>query len=180
MPKRVPRWQMFAHMTEKFAGYGCCSTATGRALDLPVTARAMRLVATPGIDAGAKLTVPSRAEIAVATWVASNWASAQRPWGRAGSGRRRARGRGRRGRRTAPIRTASSRRGWRGGGKTVEENDCVVDPGEDTVCSGNGGIAGAGPKEAAGVALAFESPLPRARCEDSLTQRSRTSPPRAP
>jgi len=37
-----------------------------------------------------------------------------------------------------------------------------------------GGIAGAGSKEAAGVALAFESPLTRARCEDSLTQRSRT------
>jgi len=146
MPKRVPRWQMFAHMTEEFAGYGCCSAAKGRALDLPVIARAMRLVATPGIDAGAKLTVPSRAEIAVATWVASSWASAQRPWGRAGSGRRRARGRGRRGRRTRSNSYCIIATRLIGGGETVEENDGVgdrgvglnvVDPGEDTVCSGN-------------------------------------------
>ena len=181
MPKRVPGWQMFAHMTEEFAGYRCCSTATGRALDFPVKARAMRLVATPGIDAGATLTVPSRAEIAVATWVASSWASAQRSWGWSGSGRRRARGRGRRGRKTAPIRTASSRRGWKGGGETVEENDGVgdrgvglnvVDPGEDTVCSGNWWDRWRRPQRGCRCSTCFESPLTRARCEDSLGQRS--------
>ena len=50
-------------------------------LELPVAARPSRLVATPGIDAGAKVTVPSRAEVAVETWVASNSVAAQRPWG---------------------------------------------------------------------------------------------------
>ena len=39
---------------------------------LPVTARASRLVATPGSDAGVKVTVPSRAEVAVAACVASS------------------------------------------------------------------------------------------------------------
>ena len=38
---------------------------------LPVTARPTRLVATPGNDAGAKVTLPSRAEVAVADSVQS-------------------------------------------------------------------------------------------------------------
>ena len=45
---------------------GCCSIVMIRVLVLPVAAKAMRLVGTPGIKAGAKLTIPSRAEVAVA------------------------------------------------------------------------------------------------------------------
>ena len=38
---------------------------------LPVAAAAWRFVATPGRVAGEKVTVPSRAEVAMAVWVAS-------------------------------------------------------------------------------------------------------------
>lgn len=55
--------------------------ATLSVLVLPVAARPMRFVATPGIEAGAKVTVPSRAEVAVETCVASNSLTAQRPCG---------------------------------------------------------------------------------------------------
>ena len=34
-----------------------------------MTARPTRLVALPGIEAGLKVTIPSRAEVAVVTWV---------------------------------------------------------------------------------------------------------------
>ena len=46
--------------------YGCCSIAMLRLAELPVTARPRRLVATPGSDAGVKLTEPSIADEAVA------------------------------------------------------------------------------------------------------------------
>ena len=46
---------------------------------LPEAARPKRLVATPERVAGVKETVPSRAEVAVAAWVESNWGVAQRP-----------------------------------------------------------------------------------------------------
>ena len=44
-------------------------------------AKSSRLVATPGRDAGGKVTVPSRAEVAVAACVASKLGWSQRPWG---------------------------------------------------------------------------------------------------
>ena len=45
----------------------------------PVTARPSRSVATPGIEAGLKVTLPSTAEVAVADCVASNSLWSQRP-----------------------------------------------------------------------------------------------------
>lgn len=45
--------------------YGCCSTAILTAAVLPVAATPSRLVATPGMDAGVKVTVPSMADVAV-------------------------------------------------------------------------------------------------------------------
>ena len=47
---------------------------------LPVTARASRLVETAERDAGPKLTVPSRAEEAVAACEARRLGWSQRPW----------------------------------------------------------------------------------------------------
>jgi len=44
---------------------------------LPVTARAWSVVGMPGRDAGLKVTVPSIAEVAVATWVARRFEGAQ-------------------------------------------------------------------------------------------------------
>ena len=58
---------------------GCCSMVTVMALEAPVTPSAIVLMGTPGIEAGAKLTLPSRAEVAVAVCVASNGAWVQRP-----------------------------------------------------------------------------------------------------
>ena len=55
--------------------------ASESVLLLPVAATPIVLVAVPGIDAGAKTTVPSRAEVAVDTWVDSRGLAAQRPWG---------------------------------------------------------------------------------------------------
>ena len=53
---------------------------------LPVTAKAVRLVATQGSDAGVKVTEPSRAETVVAACVASRSGWEQRPWvGQAGA-----------------------------------------------------------------------------------------------
>ena len=51
---------------------------------LPEAARACRLEATPGRVAGMKVTVPSRAEAAVADWVARSGAGGQTPWGAQG------------------------------------------------------------------------------------------------
>ena len=47
-------------------GQGCCSIAIRRVPAFPVAAIPTRLVATPGSEAGVKLTVPSRAEVAIA------------------------------------------------------------------------------------------------------------------
>jgi hypothetical protein len=44
-----------------------------RVLEFPVTARPLRLVGTPGMEAGRKETVPSRVEVAVEVSVASSW-----------------------------------------------------------------------------------------------------------
>jgi hypothetical protein len=52
--------------------YGCCSTAMLKVGVLPEAARPSRSVATPGMVAGVKVTVPSRAEVAVAVCVASS------------------------------------------------------------------------------------------------------------
>jgi hypothetical protein len=46
--------------------------AMGSVLELPVTANPMRLLGTPGKVAGAKLTVPSNAEVAVEACDASS------------------------------------------------------------------------------------------------------------
>jgi hypothetical protein len=59
--------------------YGCCSMAMLTAEVSPETARAWRLVATLGSEAGAKVTVPSMAEVAVAVWVASSGDGGQTP-----------------------------------------------------------------------------------------------------
>ena len=46
--------------------------AIGKVAVLPLVARAMRLVETPGRVAGEKVTEPSIAEVAVEDWEASN------------------------------------------------------------------------------------------------------------
>src|ERR1035437_807673 len=61
--------------------YGCCSIATLIVLLLPVAASPTTVLAMPGSDAGAKLTDPSSAEVAVEDCVANSWAAAQRPCG---------------------------------------------------------------------------------------------------
>jgi hypothetical protein len=50
--------------------YGYCSMEMLSDEVLPLEARPIRLVATPGRVAGLKATVPSRAEVAAADWVA--------------------------------------------------------------------------------------------------------------
>ena len=52
-----------------------------RVPEFPVTAKPARLVAMPGMEAGEKVTMPSRAEMAVEVCVASKGAAAQRPRG---------------------------------------------------------------------------------------------------
>ncbi|HUV68012.1 MAG TPA: hypothetical protein VMW15_00015 [Terracidiphilus sp.] len=53
---------------------------------LPEAARPVRLVATPGRVAGAKVTVPERSEVAVEICVASRGAGWQTVWGEQGWG----------------------------------------------------------------------------------------------
>jgi hypothetical protein len=53
---------------------GCSSTVITRVLVSPVAASAMRLVGTPGMNAGANVTLPSIAEVAVVVWVARSGA----------------------------------------------------------------------------------------------------------
>jgi len=55
--------------------------AMARVLVLPVAASAERLVATPGSEVGAKVTVPSMAETAEEDWVARSSEEPQRPCG---------------------------------------------------------------------------------------------------
>jgi hypothetical protein len=55
--------------------YGCCSIEMFTVAVLPEAERPRRLVATPGSDAGKKMTAPSTAEVAVEVCVASS-----EPW----------------------------------------------------------------------------------------------------
>ena len=59
--------------------HGCCSICTLIVLDVPAAATPTRLVATPGSETGAKLTVPSKADVATEVWLASSCGCTQRP-----------------------------------------------------------------------------------------------------
>ena len=72
LPAGVPIERFLFDGVARSLSYGCCSIEMLTVEVLPEAARPTRLVAMPGIDAGAKTTEPSTAEVAVEACVASS------------------------------------------------------------------------------------------------------------